>query len=85
MPVDVALLSTLIDSNNPYLELVFIVRKEFELLKFDCIFKNHIEQRQRKNGAEHRRQNKTVHLDNRHGQVQERTAHHYNKQTLQNS
>ena len=37
MPPDLALLSTLIGSNYPCLELIFIVPKVFEPLKFDCI------------------------------------------------
>ena len=36
MPPDLALSSTLISSNYPCLELIFIVRKVFEPLKFDC-------------------------------------------------
>ena len=36
MPPDVALLSTLIGSNYPCLELIFMVPKVFEPLKFDC-------------------------------------------------
>ena len=36
MPPDLALLSTLIGSNYPCLELVFMVPKMFEPLKFDC-------------------------------------------------
>ena len=36
-PPDLALLSTLIGSNYPCLELIFIVPKVFEPLKFDCI------------------------------------------------
>ena len=49
MPPDLALLSTLIGSNYPFLELIFMVSKVFELLKFDCIFKtillqNHLAQ-----------------------------------------
>ena len=39
MPPDLALLSTLIGSNYPRLELFFMFPKVFELLKFDCIFK----------------------------------------------
>ena len=38
MPPDLALLSTLIGSNYPRLELFFMVPKVFEPLKFDCIF-----------------------------------------------
>ena len=38
MQPDLALLSTLIGSNYPCLELIFIVPKVFEPLKFDCIF-----------------------------------------------
>ena len=37
MPPDLALLSTLIGSNYPCLELIFMVPKVFEPLKFDCI------------------------------------------------
>ena len=37
MPPYLALLSTLIISNYPYLELVFMVPTVFEPLKFDCI------------------------------------------------
>ena len=37
MPPDLALLSTLIGSNYPCLELIFMVPKVFELLKFDCM------------------------------------------------
>ena len=36
MPPDLALLSTLIGSNYPCLELIFMVPKVFESLKFDC-------------------------------------------------
>ena len=36
MPPDLALLSTLIGSNYPCLELIFMVPKELEPLKFDC-------------------------------------------------
>ena len=36
MPPDLALLSTLIGSNYPCLELIFMVPKVFEPLKFDC-------------------------------------------------
>ena len=35
-PPDLALLSTLIGSNYPCLELIFMVPKVFEPLKFDC-------------------------------------------------
>ena len=35
MPPDLALLSTLIGSNYPFLELIFMLPKEFEPLKFD--------------------------------------------------
>ena len=38
MPPDLALLSTLIGSNYPCLELIFMVPKVFEPLKFDCIW-----------------------------------------------
>ena len=37
MPLDMAQLSTLIGSNYPCLELIFMVPKVFEPLKFDCI------------------------------------------------
>ena len=37
MPPDLVLLSTLIGSNYPCLELIFMVPKLFEPLKFDCI------------------------------------------------
>ena len=37
MPPDLALLSTLIGSNYPCLELIFMVPEVFELLKFYCI------------------------------------------------
>ena len=37
MPPDLALLSTLIGSNYPCLELIFMVPKVLEPLKFDCI------------------------------------------------
>ena len=40
MPSDQGLLSTLIGSNNPCLELIFMVPKVFEPLKFDCTYKN---------------------------------------------
>ena len=36
MPPDLALLSTLIGSNYSCLELIFMVPKVFEPLKFDC-------------------------------------------------
>ena len=36
MPRDLVLLSTLNGSNYPYLELIFMVPKVFEPLKFDC-------------------------------------------------
>ena len=36
MPPDLALLSTLIGSNYPCLELIFMVPKVFEPLKFYC-------------------------------------------------
>ena len=36
MRPDLALLSTLIGSNYPCLELIFMVPKVFEPLKFDC-------------------------------------------------
>ena len=38
MPPDLALSSTLIGSNYPCLELIFMVPKVFEPLKFDCIW-----------------------------------------------
>ena len=37
MPPDLSLLSTLLGSNYPSLELIFMVPKVFEPLKFDCI------------------------------------------------
>ena len=37
IPTGLALLSTLIGSNNPCLELIFMVPKVFEPLKFYCI------------------------------------------------
>ena len=37
MPPDLALLPPLIGSNYPCLELIFMVPKVFEPLKFDCI------------------------------------------------
>ena len=37
MPPDLALLSTLIGSNYPCLELISMVPRVFEPLKFDCI------------------------------------------------
>ena len=37
MPPDLALLSALIGSNYPCLELIFMVPNVFEPLKFDCI------------------------------------------------
>ena len=37
MPPDLALLSTLIGSNYPCLELIVMVPKVFETFKFDCI------------------------------------------------
>ena len=39
MPPDLALLSTLTGWNYPGLELIFMVPKVFELLKFDCTIK----------------------------------------------
>ena len=42
MPPDLALISTLIGLNYPYLELIFMVPKVFEPLKFYCILKNYI-------------------------------------------
>ena len=41
MPPDLALSSTLIGSNYPCLELIFMVPKVFEPLKFDCILLQH--------------------------------------------
>ena len=38
MSPDLALLSTLDGSNYPCLELIFMVPKVFEPLKFDCIY-----------------------------------------------
>ena len=38
MPLDMVLLSTLIGSNYPCLELIFMVPKVLEPLKCDCIF-----------------------------------------------
>ena len=38
MPPDLALLSTLISLNYPCLELIFMVSKVFEPMKFDCIY-----------------------------------------------
>ena len=38
MPPDLALSSTLIGSSYPCLELIFMVPKVFEPLKFDCIY-----------------------------------------------
>ena len=38
MPADLALLSTLTGSNYPCLELICMVPKVFEPLKFDCIY-----------------------------------------------
>ena len=38
MPPDLALSSTLIGSNYPCLELIFMVPKVFEPLKFDCSY-----------------------------------------------
>ena len=37
-PSDLALLSSLNGSNYPCLELIFMVPKAFEPLKFDCIY-----------------------------------------------
>ena len=42
MPPDLALLSTLIGSNYPCLELIFMVPKVFEPLKFDCSHYQHL-------------------------------------------
>ena len=44
MPPDLALLSNLIGSNYPCLELIFIVPKVFEALKFDCTINKLCEQ-----------------------------------------
>ena len=41
-PPDIALWLTLINSNYPSLELIFMVLKVFEPLKFDCILLLHI-------------------------------------------
>ena len=41
MPPDLALLLTLVGSNYPCLELIFMVPKVFEPLKFDCIMHVH--------------------------------------------
>ena len=49
MPPDLALLSTLKGTNNPCLELIFMVPKVFEPLKFDCI---HIEIKSQGGGGE---------------------------------
>ena len=43
MPPDLALLSTLNGSNYPCLELIFMVPKVFEPLKFDCTLKFFVE------------------------------------------
>ena len=40
MPPDLALSSILIGSNNPCLELIFMVPKVFKPLKFDSILKS---------------------------------------------
>ena len=40
MPPDLALSSTLIGSNYPCLELIFMVPNLFEPLKFDCMYIN---------------------------------------------
>ena len=42
MHPDLALLSTLIGSNYPRLELVFMVPNVFEPLKFNCIVKRYV-------------------------------------------
>ena len=42
MPPDLALLSTLIGSNCPCLELIFMVPKVFQPLKFDYIWNRKI-------------------------------------------
>ena len=42
MPPDLALLSTPIGSNYPCLELIFMVPKVFEPLKFDCTCLEHL-------------------------------------------
>ena len=39
MPSDLTLLSTLIGSNYPCLELIFMAPKVFEPLEFDCILR----------------------------------------------
>ena len=36
MPLDLALLATLIGSNYPIIELIFMVPKVFEPMKLDC-------------------------------------------------
>ena len=41
MPPDLVLLLTLVGSNYPCLELIFMVPKVFEPLKFDCIMHVH--------------------------------------------
>ena len=41
MPHDLALSSTLFDSNYPCLELIFMVPKVFEPLKLDCSLESH--------------------------------------------
>ena len=43
MPSDLALSSTLISSNYPCLELIFMVPKVFEHLKFDCIMQKSLD------------------------------------------
>ena len=45
MPPDLALLSTLIGSNYPCLELIFMVPKVFEPLKFDCSFNRFLQRK----------------------------------------
>ena len=40
MPPDLALSSTLIGSNYPCLEIIFMVPMVFEPLKFDCMYDN---------------------------------------------
>ena len=42
MPPDLALLSTLIGSNYSCLDLILMVPKVFEPLKFDCIYRNNL-------------------------------------------
>ena len=51
IPPDLALLSTLIGSNYPCLELIFMVPKVFEPLKFDCICKKKKKKKKKKQSA----------------------------------